>query len=73
MTGLPVMKNDRTGVTALKMRPYPSPQEIAVSMRQVLTMGPVMKTLVFLRNILAIQTASISAAIVSFFTLVFIS
>lgn len=61
MTGLPEMKKEVTGVITDKIIPQESPALSPARMMQALITGPVINTLVFLKNWLTIQIARSTA------------
>lgn len=61
MTGLPEMKKEVIGVMTDRMIPQESPAESPARIIQALMMGPVINTLVFLKNWLTMQIASSAA------------
>ena len=67
MIGLPVIRNDVTGVITDKIIPHAIPAPSAAMIRHALMIGPVMYTLVFLKNWLTIQIASNTAVVVDLF------
>ena len=73
MIGLPVIRNDVTGVITDKIIPHAIPAPSAAMIRHALMIGPVMYTLVFLKNWLTIQIASNTAVVVICFVVIFIN
>ena len=73
MIGLPVIRNDVTGVITDKMIPHAIPAPSAAMIRHALMIGPVMYTLVFLKNWLTIQIASNTAVVVICFVVILIN
>ena len=73
MTGLPVIRNEVTGVITERMIPHAIPAPSAAMIRHALMIGPVMYTLVFLKNWLTIQIASNTAVVVICFVVILIN